>query len=164
MGAAQVSRIFIGDFPHLKGHGKESPTVQGCAFGKVDIIKKENGKYSYVDNYIYIGEWKYIDNIYIFTCTSHCNIYIFIYLYANTLFNPSTSFAHPIPTHRTQVKLLKKLNPQDRFSPQLERRETRKVGQREEKRTREAGTKCNVRHGDLSPRRRPFVNIIACAL
>ena len=41
----------------------------------------------------------------------------------------------------------------------LERRETRKVGQREEKRTRGAGTKCNVRHGDLSPRRRPFVNV-----
>ena len=42
---------------------------------------------------------------------------------------------------------------------ELERRETRKVGQREEKRTRGAGTKCNVRHGDLSPRRRPFVNV-----
>ena len=43
----------------------------------------------------------------------------------------------------------------------LERRETRKVGQREEKRTREAGTKmqCST-HGDLSPRRRPIVNRI----
>ena len=33
----------------------------------------------------------------------------------------------------------------------LERRKTRKVGWQEQK--------CNVRHGDLSPRRRPFVNI-----
>ena len=47
---------------------------------------------------------------------------------------------------------------------QLERRETRKVGRREEKRTREAGKKCNVRYGDLSPRRRPFVKIISYAL
>ena len=46
----------------------------------------------------------------------------------------------------------------------LERRETRKVRQREEKRTREARTKmqCST-HNDLSPRRRPFVNIYSYA-